>query len=255
MMHHLIQNGVILQTKHPLNFGKTDGFMASLLVTWPLISSNRSQEELLIKGQWARHLLRKVGALQLRDLLKQISLQGILSELNEICSLEESWSSWALLCSSSFCGQNNRGRTEQTCHILQLALFVNKPRKPSSLFWCHVWFLYKFGLPSCIKFVCSLCLPSQTYQVSLADGTEALKQVGKQLNKWFNSLIILVAWEIWNRMNNCVFNGTNPNVAAVVWAVTDQACSGALLALRTSRVQWLDSILCGCLDLKKQNQL
>ena len=71
----------------------------------------------------------------------------------------------------------------------------------------QIWY---FGLPSGIKLVCSLWLNSQN------------NKVGKQLKIWFNSLIILVALEIWNQGNDSVFNGTNPDVAAVVHVVTDQ---------------------------------
>ena len=40
------------------------------------------------------------------------------------------------------------------------------------------------------------------------------------MRKGLNSLIILVAWEIWKHRNVCVFEGAFPNVQDVLHAVT-----------------------------------
>jgi hypothetical protein len=50
----------------------------------------------------------------------------------------------------------------------------------------------------------------------------------------FNSLIILVAWEIWKQRNSCVFEEARPNVQVVQQTVADECglwCSVGALAL------------------------
>lgn len=46
--------------------------------------------------------------------------------------------------------------------------------------------------------------------------------VDKDLRKQFNSLVILVAWEIWKHRNDYVFNGVSPNVNLVVQSITNE---------------------------------
>ena len=41
----------------------------------------------------------------------------------------------------------------------------------------------------------------------------AVNQAPKEVKKGLNSLIILVAWEIWKHWNNCVFEGYSPSVS------------------------------------------
>jgi hypothetical protein len=41
----------------------------------------------------------------------------------------------------------------------------------------------------------------------------------KEERKGFNSLVIIVAWELWKHSNACVFQGTRPAVQSVVLAV------------------------------------
>ncbi|PUZ70370.1 hypothetical protein GQ55_2G224400 [Panicum hallii var. hallii] len=53
--------------------------------------------------------------------------------------------------------------------------------------------------------------------------------------KGFNSLIILVAWEIWKHRNLCVFEGVRPCVQSVVVAVFEEGsawCWDGASALR-----------------------
>ena len=45
------------------------------------------------------------------------------------------------------------------------------------------------------------------------------KAVPKELRKGLNSLIILVAWEIWKHRNSCVFDNSRPSVEEVLKAV------------------------------------
>ena len=51
------------------------------------------------------------------------------------------------------------------------------------------------------------------------------------MRKGLNSLIILVAWEIWKHRNVCVFEGTSPNVQEVLHAV---AIEGSLWCMAWS---------------------
>lgn len=65
----------------------------------------------------------------------------------------------------------------------------------------------------------------------------AIKGVPKDLRKGFenfNSLTILVAWEIWKQRNSCVFEEVRPNVQVVQQTVADECglwCSVGVLAL------------------------
>lgn len=49
--------------------------------------------------------------------------------------------------------------------------------------------------------------------------SKAVRAVDKESNKRLNSLIILVAWEIWKHRNHCVFNGVNPSVVCGFWCM------------------------------------
>ena len=48
----------------------------------------------------------------------------------------------------------------------------------------------------------------------------AVKEVAKDRKEGFNSLAILVAWEIRKHMNYCLFNDSNPNIKVVLRALT-----------------------------------
>jgi hypothetical protein len=47
--------------------------------------------------------------------------------------------------------------------------------------------------------------------------------VDKQHKQGINSLIILVATEVWKQHNGCVFNGDTPNVSVVLRLIADEA--------------------------------
>ena len=51
------------------------------------------------------------------------------------------------------------------------------------------------------------------------------------MRKGLNSLIILVAWEIWKHRNVCVFEGASPNVQEVLHAM---AIEGSLWCMAWS---------------------
>jgi hypothetical protein len=62
------------------------------------------------------------------------------------------------------------------------------------------------------------------------------------MRKGLNSLIILVAWEIWKHRNVCVFEGTSPNVQEVLHAVTIEGflwCMAGASALQELLLQSL----------------
>jgi hypothetical protein len=49
-----------------------------------------------------------------------------------------------------------------------------------------------------------------------------VKDINKERKKGLNSLIILVAREIWKHRNDCVFNGSIPRVSMVLQSVADE---------------------------------
>ena len=46
--------------------------------------------------------------------------------------------------------------------------------------------------------------------------------VPKEMRKGLNSLIILVAWEIWKHRNDCVFEKVRPNTQEVLRAINTE---------------------------------
>ncbi|RCV06200.1 hypothetical protein SETIT_1G144200v2 [Setaria italica] len=60
------------------------------------------------------------------------------------------------------------------------------------------------------------------------------RSVPKELRKGLNSLIILVAWDLWKHRNACVFEWAGPNVQVVLQIVANgsrlwcMACASAL---------------------------
>uniref|UniRef100_A0A0A8ZPB4 Reverse transcriptase zinc-binding domain-containing protein n=1 Tax=Arundo donax TaxID=35708 RepID=A0A0A8ZPB4_ARUDO len=52
--------------------------------------------------------------------------------------------------------------------------------------------------------------------------SQSLIRVDKHKRKGLNSLIILVAWELWKHRNDCVFNAVSLDVHRVVKAVEDE---------------------------------
>ncbi|WVZ88496.1 hypothetical protein U9M48_035013 [Paspalum notatum var. saurae] len=92
----------------------------------------------------------------------------------------------------------------------------------SCVFAREVWtaILSKLGLafiapqPGCTGFTCWW--------------RQSVKRVGKDMRKGLNSLIILVAWQIWKHRNSCVFEGTRPCVQSVVLAVVEEGSAWCL---------------------------
>ncbi|WVZ69533.1 hypothetical protein U9M48_018306 [Paspalum notatum var. saurae] len=108
----------------------------------------------------------------------------------------------------------------------------------SCVFAREVWtaILSKLGLafiapqPGCTGFTCWW--------------RQSVKRVGKDMRKGLNSLIILVAWQIWKHRNSCVFEGTRPCVQSVVLAVVEEGrawCLAGASALHDLLLQQLPS--------------
>jgi len=50
-----------------------------------------------------------------------------------------------------------------------------------------------------------------------------IRAAPKDLRKGLNSLVILVAWEIWKHRNSCVFEGSLPNIQVLLQAITNES--------------------------------
>uniref|UniRef100_C6JRM6 Reverse transcriptase zinc-binding domain-containing protein n=1 Tax=Sorghum bicolor TaxID=4558 RepID=C6JRM6_SORBI len=50
----------------------------------------------------------------------------------------------------------------------------------------------------------------------------SIAAVPKEIRKGLNSLIILVAWEIWKHRNSCVFDNKRPNIQEVFRAISSE---------------------------------
>jgi hypothetical protein len=50
-----------------------------------------------------------------------------------------------------------------------------------------------------------------------------IKSVQKNKGKGLNTLIILVAWELWKHQNACVFEGARPNIEVLLQSVANES--------------------------------
>uniref|UniRef100_A0A0A9HM32 Uncharacterized protein n=1 Tax=Arundo donax TaxID=35708 RepID=A0A0A9HM32_ARUDO len=72
----------------------------------------------------------------------------------------------------------------------------------------------------------------------------AMRGVAKEHRKGLNSLVILIAWEIWKHRNDCVFNNARPSVVAVIETVAKESalwCSAGAKHLYTLLLRSLTS--------------
>ncbi|WVZ56128.1 hypothetical protein U9M48_006704 [Paspalum notatum var. saurae] len=52
--------------------------------------------------------------------------------------------------------------------------------------------------------------------------SQSSRALPKDARKGFNSLVILVSWELWKHRNACVFEGVRPDVQAVLFAIVSE---------------------------------
>jgi hypothetical protein len=60
------------------------------------------------------------------------------------------------------------------------------------------------------------------WTVSQVGGARQGIRYPRNLEKGFNSLVILDAWEIWKHHNDCVFNGAQPNIPSLLQTISNK---------------------------------
>jgi hypothetical protein len=60
----------------------------------------------------------------------------------------------------------------------------------------------------------------------------------KQKKKGFNSIVSLVAWQIWRHSNACVFDNASPNIHAILLSVHDEALVWGFAGATALRNVW-----------------
>uniref|UniRef100_A0A0D3GJY8 CRIB domain-containing protein n=1 Tax=Oryza barthii TaxID=65489 RepID=A0A0D3GJY8_9ORYZ len=80
-------------------------------------------------------------------------------------------------------------------------------------------------------------------------GDSRASGVSKEAKKELNSVIILVAWEIWKHRNDCIFNNATPSTAAVLDALARESlllCTAGARALHEllARVFLCEALCC-----------
>jgi hypothetical protein len=66
-------------------------------------------------------------------------------------------------------------------------------------------------------------VPQSTYEVFEEWWRHCSLRVQDQVQRGFNSLVILGAWVIWKHRNQCVFRGASPSVAAALLEAREEA--------------------------------
>lgn len=108
---------------------------------------------------------------------------------------------------------------------------VIKKRRISNIFSSVAYSPGNFG--SLLRWFGLSTLTPQPQDISFDDWWEkAEASVAGELRKGLNSLIILGAWSVWRHRNDCVFNGTVPNVATTVILAMDEAQLWSLAGAR-----------------------
>jgi hypothetical protein len=86
----------------------------------------------------------------------------------------------------------------------------------SCVFSCQIWFyvLEKFGLQA---------LAPQPDEHSFEEWWDQVsRRIPVQVSKGLNSIVILVAWSLWNHRNRCVFDGVQPNLSTLLSNIKDE---------------------------------
>lgn len=63
----------------------------------------------------------------------------------------------------------------------------------------------------------------------------AARRAGKDAAKGLNSIVMLVAWTLWNHRNWCVFDGSRPNMQALFREITEEARNWATAGAKRLR--------------------
>ena len=113
---------------------------------------------------------------------------------------------------------------KEACPTRRLVLFVIKRKKPfsTSLWACaftgQIWFsiLQALHLPALV--------PSTSDTKFSSWWRKGLRLIPKDLQKGFNSLVILVAWETWKHRNSCIFKHARPSIPDLLRVIADE-CS------------------------------
>jgi hypothetical protein len=86
----------------------------------------------------------------------------------------------------------------------------------SCVFSRQIWFyvLEKFGLQA---------LAPQPDEHSFEEWWDQVsRRIPVQVSKGLNSIVILVAWSLWNHRNRCVFDGVQPNLSTLLSNIKDE---------------------------------
>jgi hypothetical protein len=86
----------------------------------------------------------------------------------------------------------------------------------SCVFSRQIWFyvLEKFGLQA---------LAPQPDEHSFEEWwDQASRRIPVQVSKGLNSIVILVAWSLWNQRYRCVFDGLQPNLSRLLSTMRDE---------------------------------
>jgi hypothetical protein len=76
-------------------------------------------------------------------------------------------------------------------------------------------------------------LSPQPDDTSFNDWWESsVPRVDGQIKKGLNSIIILVAWSIWNHLNRCVFDAITPNLNGVLLLIREEILLWSLAGAR-----------------------
>ncbi|GJN12224.1 hypothetical protein PR202_ga30516 [Eleusine coracana subsp. coracana] len=88
--------------------------------------------------------------------------------------------------------------------------------RPSITYWSTVFLRDNSGI-SCSDKLVSSCCPPQPSDTSFEEWWNYFAgRVHGEARKKFNTTIILGAWILWRHRNDCIFNGREPNLAAVL---------------------------------------
>jgi len=60
------------------------------------------------------------------------------------------------------------------------------------------------------------------HKLKISLGDNVTSRVDGPVKKRLNSIIILVAWSLWNHCNRCVYDGVQPNLNEVLLSIREE---------------------------------